>query len=683
MNVDIISNIFDANKCELGVAPDSYQDENYKRPSAGFVLCRNKDNEPTAVYGQDIWDFNPYRLSAKKESKYRFDNLLKGEFTAERRALVDEAKYLLFCIKYFARGGYTGTLSTTTLHGYYHVFISAIKYCISLNSNKFIGIITLKELFSNKTYLPHFLATKNSFNITKNCRSICKHLNHIGKDRVGFKVLADLSINDDDSKQTPIIPTRLYLMMITQLTDEVESLDGRLDNLPDFLAEFSDRFYGRTHATQKGYGVGGNKHWRLNMAQALVAYKLDDVFKEHLSVTDIKTLTATLKSIQYRMRLLIHLYTGMRDQEVMRLPYKCQNERNISEEFKDEQGKVFVKPRIVKLISTTTKFTGYLQAESWYAAPEVEKAIKVLQLICEGLSKLYNVDINNSDLFLNPSIISHKTTEYGVVDFNHHLKKPAWIESLVISAQDFNELEASDPSLDFHEEPEFKIGQVWPIKSHQFRRSLAYYAASSGFVKLPTLKRQFKHLTKEITRYYSRNFENVTTIFGYYNEESKEFELPSYHTILNCQAAVITDVVDMLMIDLLGSEEKLYGKTGGYVERQRDKLRDGEIMIEDVRKETNQRVDKGELYYRDTLLGGCMKMGKCDQSMLGHITACLTCEDGTIKENKVDVQIEVLIDQLTYFDEGSGEYQVMSAELAELTKYKEHRMTPEPRQRRD
>lgn len=59
---------------------------------------------------------------------------------------------------------------------------------------------------------------------------------------------------------------------------------------------------------------------------------------------------------------------------------------------------------------------------------------------------------------------------------------------------------------DFNEDEKFHVGSVWAFASHQFRRSLACYAASSGFVKLPTLNRQFKHLTLAMTRYYSRNF---------------------------------------------------------------------------------------------------------------------------------------------------------------------------------
>lgn len=676
-NIANISRIFDANECTLGKAADSYHYVKEARPFADFVLCRDIDGNPTAVYGHDAWDFNPYRLSGNTMSKFRFDLLLEGEFQAERRALVDEAKYLLFCIQYFAKAGHTGTIGVSTLYGYYVVFRAAIVYCLSLNSNPFVGIITLSELFSNKRYLTNFLTTRDGDSFQKRTRSICKHLSYIGQDKIGFKSFTDLEIILKDSNQTPVIPTRLYLLFISHITENLEALEGKLDRLPDFLSNFSDDFYARSHDWQKSNKVGGKAYWRPNMVQALTDYGLDEVFSGELAVSDTNTLSSALKAIQYRMRHVLNLYTGMRNQEVMRMPYGCLDEEKISEEHHDDEGNLIVQSRVIKLISTTTKFSGYRQSAAWYAAPEAEKAIKILQLIAKGLAKIHGTDLNECDLFLNPAVVTNPTNNIGTVDFTGKIRKPAWMEKLVILEQDFDELQLSDPERDFSEDENFHVGQVWSIASHQFRRSLAYYAASSGFVKLPTLKRQFKHLTEAMTRYYSRNFENIESIFGAYNPETKKFDLPVEHIIFDCQSSEATNIVDMLMNDMLGSSEKLYGRTGGHVERQREKLRDGEVLIEDVRADTQKRVDAGELYYRDTLLGGCMTQGKCDGFMLGQITGCLTCKEGTIKEYKVDSQIEQLTVQLTHFNKGDGEHQVMSAELDALEKYKQHRMTPE------
>ena len=41
--------------------PDKYVIE----PSPDFVLCRDSEGTPTAIYGGDTWDLNPLRLSGK------------------------------------------------------------------------------------------------------------------------------------------------------------------------------------------------------------------------------------------------------------------------------------------------------------------------------------------------------------------------------------------------------------------------------------------------------------------------------------------------------------------------------------------------------------------------------------------------------------------------------------------
>ena len=667
------SRIFDVQECKTGTAPDSFDYKISNHPLLDFVLCRDGNGKPTAVYGQDCWDYNPYRLGANKMNLFRFDLLLEGEFKAERRTLVDEAKYLLFCIQYFAQAGYTGTIATSTLYGYYQVMQAAVEYCISLNSNQFIGLITLKDLFSNEKYLKSFLKIRDGVSFKKRTRTICKHLVYIGQEKIGFNSIPDLEIEVEDSEQTPIIPTRIYLSLISHLTDDVEVLDGKLDRLPDFLSEFIDPNFGRSHKTQKNKKVS-KKKLQPTFDEALAAYEMDRIFVGELSVGSVKSLSAVLKSIQYNMRNALHLYTGMRNQEVMRLPYDCLDKDDISEEFENDDGETIIEKRTVKLISTTTKFAGYRKSESWYASPEAEKAIKLLQLICRGLARIHGVDPKECDLFLNPSVVQNPKNEISLVSFSKIKRKPSWLEGLVISPADFAELQTSDPERNFSLEEEFQIGCIWPLRSHQCRRSLAYYAASSGFVKLPTLKKQFKHLTEAMTRYYSRNFESINSIFGYYNEKTKEFDLPKEHIALECQSGVTTNVVDMLMNDLLLSDDELFGKTGGHIERQRGKLREGEALIETVRNETLNRVDKGELYYRKTLVGGCMKDGKCDGFMLGDVTGCITCDESSIKEHLVDIQIQQLKEELTFYNEGDGEYQITSADLAKLINYKQHRM---------
>lgn len=333
------------------------------------------------------------------------------------------------------------------------------------------------------------------------------------------------------------------------------------------------------------------------------------------------------------------------------------------------------KGKMVEVISTTTKFTSQRVKVSWFAPIEVKKAVTLLQRIHKGLSLVHGQTLRDDWLFITTEYI--KTNRVLDGNFPSEFKathKPIWLNDLIISELDYKELVNSDDSRDWALEEDYQIGEVWPLHSHQFRRSLAYYASNAGFVSQASLKSQFKHLTRAMTRYYGNNFEKAESIFGFYNERTGEFELPPEHIIKEFRTGIPFNVADHVISDLLRSEEPLYGKTGSYTERQSERLRSGEVIIEDVRTDTVKRVQKGELAYRETLLGGCTKVGECDNFMLGNFIGCLPCNDAAIKSSKIDREIEHTKAELARYKEDSGEYQLTKANLDELLKYKKHRI---------
>ena len=106
---------------------------------------------------------------------------------------------------------------------------------------------------------------------------------------------------------------------------------------------------------------------------------------DDLSCRGRNNLSGAILRIQWILKTVIHLYTGMRDQEVMRLPYHCINDEEVSAATVDDEGVKRDKSMIVQVISTTTKFTGYRKAAAWLATDEVLRAVEVAQSICRGL----------------------------------------------------------------------------------------------------------------------------------------------------------------------------------------------------------------------------------------------------------------------------------------------------------
>jgi hypothetical protein len=193
---------------------------------------------------------------------------------------------------------------------------------------------------------------------------------------------------------------------------------------------------------------------------------------------------------------------------------------------------------------------------------------------------------------------------------------------------------------------------------------------------LPSLKKQFKHLTLQMARYYTNHFEKLKTIFGFFDERTKEFILPKNHMAFEFQMGISMNVAYDLITELLGNANPLFGGVGGYVEKQRERLKDGEVSIAALKAETLKRVSDGRLAYRPTLLGGCTKAGQCDEYMLGDYTACLGCEGAIIKPDAVAAAIVDADAELSGYPEDSGEYQVIKGERDRLIRFHSRLILP-------
>lgn len=172
-----------------------------------------------------------------------------------------------------------------------------------------------------------------------------------------------------------------------------------------------------------------------------------------------------------------------------------------------------------------------------------------------------------------------------------------------------------------------------------------------------------------MSKYYSRNFENVKTIFGHYDTEQQCYVLPSKHIAFDIQVGMSLDTAQNLINDLLDNST-LYGKTGGYLEKQKERLKSGEIHIEELKESTYQSVERGEISYRKTLLGGCTNNDVCECSILGEFADCLTSKCAVIKESNIDSLIERTKDELSKYDVNSIEYLSTQSELDDLLNYK-------------
>jgi len=530
--------------------------------------------------------------------------------------------------------------------------------------------MSIKDLLENPSWLAAYLRSKhfNSSSYLKSLTSLVAKLMALGKHRVGIDVskLDKDSLPDrvGDGKQHPVIPTRLYFDVMTSLNDDIAFYSRYQNELRKFIGRFKDPTYGKCLDVQKRLGGDVETNPQPTFLEAAENSNLSEFFKAE-SCDNTNSLMSLIGKIQYSIALSIHMYTGMRRDEALRLTYSCLDSDSFTLPSNNKVS--------VSLISTTTKFTGFRKEVRWYAPDDVIAAIELGKALCRGLSECAGCSVVDAPLLISPAVIQVKSRSKikPVVFKKRH--KPKWFSRLIITPDDYKELIETDEDRDWASESDFAIGKTWHLTSHQFRRSLAFYAANSGLVSLPSLRRQFKHLSLAMARYYTNGFENLATMFGMYNAETSEYEIPSDHFIFEFQSGVPIATVNRLMNDIFNSDETLFGKRGGYIERVRNSNKD-EIAILEIRSDTEKRVHNGELAYKDTLLGGCLSTKKCDSAMLGDFYNCIGCDESAIKQSKLEAEILQLETEVSNYTPGTGEYQVTLEALNKLKAFHTHRM---------
>lgn len=669
--------------------PDSYEYSNGLNVSDKFVICRNKSGIPTAVYGWLEWDLKPYRLGAVGNCVFNFSSINTNPNLAHGSSLLSDAKLIIFSLMYFINTGTSGALSITTIYKYFLLIIRACNYCIQCKDNPMIGSLNLSDLFSNQIYLAGFAKSIGSKTIAERRRkqilhALLQHLNTLGEDIIGYSVVTDVISHEKLTyNQHPLIPARIYLETINLLTDRVHFLKESTCALEFFLKNFSDPYYGLTIKTQQrnSRDSGISKFsLRPTFEEAIRNCNMQILF-EHPDFTANSRgkLNGILTNIQYEMKSLIHLYTGMRFDEVNRLPYDCLLTHNFDNEVKDKSGNIIASEKSVELLSITSKFTGFRKEDTWFAHPIVIDAVTVLQRIVRGYASYAKIDFNDCPLLISTVKIfmkDHFSKDRIEISARHKSRARTFEKKLqfIINKEDYEILQASDPDRDFSSEKKFQIGQPWPFTTHQYRRSLAFYAANSGFVSIPSLMRQFKHLAQQMTKYYSRNNKNIKTIFGHYDFEQKAYVLPMSHIAYELQVGMSLDTAELILADLLDRDSTLHGKEGGYLEHARKRLEVDDFLVEEFKEDTVKRLRNGEISYKKTFLGGCTNIDSCECSLLGEFSQCLDSKCAVIKSSSIDDLISSTQAELLCYEVGSIEYFSTKDELDSLVKFKDKKI---------
>ncbi|WP_275288342.1 hypothetical protein [Halomonas elongata] len=621
-----------------------------QRPLPDFVVSKTLEGKTLSIYSDDVWDFRPYRLSGNTGNA-RFNFKIFSNSTKE------EVKWLMFLLLFMVDSGRASGISISTTMTYFKAVRSLAKYCENHG-------LTIKEVLQAEDELTKFVGKITTRSLLAGLSSVLSHLITLPSEASGYKILSNFkfetvkrrlhSLGEDN--QHPVIPNRIYSELIQQLDDFFQDLHEIKDQLQRFIESIlaCDR-YARSSALQTkiGYRTKDFKPFFKEAAQEhgiweyLVKYK----------VKNMPSLSTFLTRIQHGARIILHIYTGMRSSESLSL---------LTNSLKVSNG-------TYKLLGTTSKFVGQKKGVSWITSQEVERAYEIAGMLAKLVSQKIKLSYHETPLFISTGYLSLFTrVDYDGINIiigdasskSHEIYNLLDQDAFRVTKDDLNELEKINPFRAWESEKAFAVGSIWRFTIHQFRRSLSFYVAQSALVSLPSLKRQLKHVSREMTIYYSQSSsQNYDATGQEHIAQLIKREKPEADAI-----AYISDV--------LSSGEPLYGAHGTFIDRNKPSS-NKQLVFADSREELIKQFKKGEIAYTQTPLGACTTVAPCDQKLLRSMTSCLTCSRSVIKQSKLDRVIarqKLFVDELEDTAPDSVEFRTEKEELRHLLEYKERVM---------
>src|SRR6185369_9814282 len=294
-------------------------------PPDDFVVSRHADGRVASTYGELVWDRTPYD-SKGASSKLNF-KFWKGGGAGNRnqKALVDEVHWVTYLLGWRRPGP---TYANETLDGYVDSLRALARHCEATG-------VGLKSVLTTADALLEALYSLKGVH-ARRLSGILSVLAELGSGSVGYSVVgdhakkrvADLAREYADSlRQFAPLPTRIYSHVISTLAGELADFEQVADKYFELAERCSGNpLLGRTKSVQiekaKRIGIVQSAS-ESELSELLEEYGLAEYFKAKSLATSVKGISAGLYRIQMACRLTIHVFSGMRDEEVGQVPYSC------------------------------------------------------------------------------------------------------------------------------------------------------------------------------------------------------------------------------------------------------------------------------------------------------------------------------------------------------------------------
>ncbi|MFV8449953.1 hypothetical protein ACNO65_07690 [Vibrio campbellii] len=467
------------------------------------VICKDRDGNVTATFGQSNWDCLPF--SRKKER----NNLSLSMFDAAPE-LQRELK--IFTVGWLFNASPKGK-KALSFSGVYSQLANIKKIYSFLMEQNQTSLAALSSAplrlkldsflqeqgYASKTLVSTFVAINGAIG-DAGWHNIPLDIKPIKSNKEAQR------LSGKEEQQTLVIPERLChaiygkaIALIEEALPHAQLLAATESALQDnYIAGKrildSNVQQGRSYTFMNCDGSINNRKYTTAISDnqpreshtfiAPLAEKLPDVPLKNAS--EYRRYLGQLITASY---IVCGGFSGMRDSELDKLTPNSYYKDTLS-------------GRVHHMLQSHTFKLGE-KRETWVTAASSKTAIDLMT----ALTKRWRSEATYPDekyadsLWLNQG--ARSVPSRLITKWNDRLQRFCKQFDFVVTEEDYQECLTSNPrSLDKVKRTVI-IGKPWPMATHQFRRTLAFYCVKNRLGTLIALKQQFKHLYLSMTEWYT------------------------------------------------------------------------------------------------------------------------------------------------------------------------------------
>lgn len=467
------------------------------------VICKNSRGDVTATFGESVWDCLPF--SRKKEG----NNLNFSNFDTTTE-LQRELKILTFGWLFNTTPKKKKALSFSGLRS--RLEGMKIIYAFLMQESQ-VSLISLSSA-PLRIKLDNFLQEQNYSQST--LEKIFVAINGAIVDSGWHNIPLGIApikskkeakrLSDKGYQQTLVIPERLSHNIYGKAIALIEEALPHAKLLADIENALQDNYIagqkilnskiqqGCTYTFMNSDGSIDNQKYRtaINQNQPHDPRYLIHPMAEKLPnipLNNGKEFRRYLGQLITASYIVCGGFSGMRDSELDKLTPNSYYKDTLS-------------GRVHHMLQSHTFKLGE-KRETWVTAASAKTAIDLMAILTKRWRSeaTYPDDKYADSLWVNQGARSKPPKL--ITDWNDRLKRFCTQFSFIVTEEDYKECLASNPrSLDKVKRAVI-IGKPWPMGTHQFRRTLAFYCVKNRLGTLVALKQQFKHLYLSMTEWYT------------------------------------------------------------------------------------------------------------------------------------------------------------------------------------